>query len=71
MTTNSELNRLRVETAGLALALLSVLEPDQRKTALQILRTADDVGDTNNRLLRAMDEMISIPEESLPEVDHG
>ncbi len=58
-------------TAGFALALLAVLEPNQRKTALQILRTADGVGDTRNRLLRTMEEMMTIPEECLPEVDHG
>jgi hypothetical protein len=70
MTTNSDLNRLRVETAGFALALLTVLEPDQRKKALQILRTADELGVPSEGVLRVLDEMMTIPEDCLPEFNH-
>ena len=71
MTTNSDLNRLRAETATVAFALLAVLGPDQRKEALQMLRMAEEFGAPSNRLLCVLEEMMTIPEECLPEVDHG
>jgi hypothetical protein len=71
MTMNRDLNRLRAETATVAFALLAVLGPDQRMEALQMLRTGEEFGAPSNRLLRVLEEMMTIPEECLPEVDHG
>lgn len=71
MTTNYDLNCLRAETATVAFALLAVLGPDQRKAALQMLRMAEEFSAPSNRLLHVLEEMITIPEDQLPEVDNA
>lgn len=70
MTTNSDLKRLQAETVTVAFALLTVLRPDQRRAALRLLRTADELGVPSEGVLRVLDEMMTIPEDCLPEFTH-